>query len=110
MFLASLSGAAGGAQAAHTDEPDRDWLQELPHTFGRMTALEDLTLSKCLELSALPLSMTHLCRLQTLIIVKCPIGHAMHPGSHGGAHAVVHLAVQDGLRALARNRIQRPPW
>ena len=73
MFLASLSGAAGGAQAAHTDEPDRDWLQELPHTFGRMTALEDLTLSKCLELSALPLSMTLLCRLQTLIIVKCPI-------------------------------------
>jgi hypothetical protein len=90
-FLSSLVQLGGLRQLILTNQ---DWLQELPHTFGRMTALEDLTLSECLELSTLPKSMMHLSRLQTLMIVKCPIQDMPCIQALTAMHTL-HLVVQD---------------
>ena len=90
-FLSSLVQLGGLRQLILTNQ---DWLQELPHTFGRMIALEDLTLSECLELSTLPESMMHLSRLQTLMIVKCPIQDMPCIQALTAMHTL-HLVVQD---------------
>ena len=48
-------------------------LLEVPETFGRMTALERLTLSDCYKLKTLPVSIIHLSRLRELRIEDCPL-------------------------------------
>ena len=48
-------------------------LLEVPETFGRMTALQRLTLFRCYKLKTLPVSIMHLSRLRELRIQDCPL-------------------------------------